>query len=303
MVDVIVVGAGVAGMTAALNCLRNGMSVTVLEEDTFGGQIALSPRVENFPTVMASKGSDLADSLFNQITEHGATVELEKVLKVEKNGKIFTVTTDYNCYSCRAVIIAAGVKHRHLKIESESQLIGHGVSYCALCDGAFYKGEEVALIGDANSALQYALLLSEYCPKVHMFTLFDRFFGDEVLIKAVNARKNIVVTNNCNVVDFRQSNGELIGFDYIKDGKEKLTFDVKAVFVAIGQVPDNKKFAELVQLDKEGFIEAGEECLTSCEGVFAAGDCRTKKVRQLTTAAADGAVAAFNACNYILANN
>ena len=165
--DIIIIGAGPAGMTAALNCLRAGKTALVLECETFGGQIALSPRVENFPSYKLASGVEIMDKLYEQISDWGAEIELERVLSVKKDGKVFTVTTDYGAHTCKAVIIATGCKHRRIGVEREEELVGNGVSYCALCDGAFYAGEDVAVIGDANTALQYALLLSGYCKNVH----------------------------------------------------------------------------------------------------------------------------------------
>lgn len=190
MVDVIVIGSGVAGMTAALNALRNGKSVLVLEQETIGGQIAFSPRVENFPTIKSISGMELADKLYDQISDLGADVQLEKVMGIEKEGNDFKVFVEDNkVYDCHSVIIATGVKHRRLTIPNEEELSGKGVSYCALCDGAFFKGEEVALIGDGNTALQYALLVASYCPKVYVCTLFDKFFGDAALVEALKEAK------------------------------------------------------------------------------------------------------------------
>lgn len=297
MRDVIVIGAGAAGMTAALYVLRNGKSVLVLEQETVGGQIAGSPRVENFPSVKEISGLDLADNLFDQITALGAEFELETVLKVEKNDDVFTVTTDYGSHEARAVIIATGVKHKKLAFPNEERLDGHGISYCAICDGAFYAGKEAALVGDGNTALQYALLLSNYCTKVYVYTLFDRFFGDASLEKNLRDRKNVEIRPNtalCSYIGER----ELEGFVYREDGEEKRHM-IDALFVAIGQTPDNGRFADIAELDGDGYFASGESCETRTDGLFVAGDCRAKKVRQLTTAAADGACAAMGACAYI----
>lgn len=297
MSDIIVIGAGAAGMTAALYALRNGKSVTVLEEETFGGQIANSPRVENFPTVKEISGGDLADRLFEQITALGAEVELEKALGIEKKGKGFVVKTEYAEREAKSVIIAAGVKHKHLRFANEEELTGNGISYCAICDGPFYTGEEVALVGDGNTALQYGILLSGYCPKVYVYTLFDRFFGDEALVKTLLSKKNVIWKPNTALTEYIGSD-KLEGFRYKENGEIK-EHRIGALFVAIGQVPDNKKFTNLVELDQDGYVAADETCATSCDGVFVAGDCRAKKIRQLTTAAADGAVSALAACAYI----
>ncbi len=296
----IVIGAGTAGMTAALNALRNGKTVLVLEKETVGGQISFSPRVENFPTIMAISGAELSDRLFEQIMSHGADFELEKVTGVEKNGDIFTVTTEYGAHEGRTVIIATGASPRRIGVEGESELVGHGVSYCALCDGAFYKDEEVALIGDANTALQYALFLTGYCKKVHVCTLFDRFFADKAHVDNLMTKDNVAVYHNLSLREFLSENGELTGlvFENTTD-KSEFRLPVKAVFIAIGQVPDNKAFANLCDIDKNGYVIAGDDGKTRTDGLFVAGDCRTKSVRQLATAAADGAIAATNASLYL----
>lgn len=299
MYDIIIIGGGAAGMTSALYALRNGKKVLVLESESLGGQIATSPRLENYPSIKAISGEQFADNLFEQITSMGADFEIEKAVRVDKHDGIFTVVTEYNTYEAKSVIIAAGVKHKHLRTKSDrNDLVGKGVYYCAICDGAFYKGKEVAVIGDANTALQYCLLLSSYCKKVYVYTLFDKFFGDKTLIKAVKSKENIEWRPETSVIDF-------IGEDYLtaieyknKDG-EILRHELPAVFVAIGQIPDNKPFENLVDLDKDGYIVADETCRTRTEGLFVAGDCRTKAVRQVVTAVADGGVAATNACLYL----
>lgn len=297
--DIIVIGAGPAGMTAALNCLRAGNTVLVLESDSFGGQIAYSPRVENFPSYQKIAGAELMDKLYEQISEWGAQIELEKAEKIVKTGKTFTLTTDYNNYECKSIILATGVKPRKIGVEREDELVGSGVSYCALCDGAFYTGEDVVVIGDANTALQYSLVLSGYCKSVHICTLFDKFFGDKALLDLVLARPNVKYTHNLSLKEF-------IGDDELEALRfentvthEQVIVDAKCAFICIGQVPNNKAFEDLVQLDKAGYIVADENCTTSCDGIFVAGDCRTKKIRQLVTAASDGSIAAFNACNYV----
>ena len=300
MYDIIVVGAGAAGMTAALYALRNSKTVLVLESESLGGQIANSPRLENYPSILEISGEQFADNLFNQITEHGADFEIEKVVEViKREDGTFLVKTEYNEYEAKSVIIAAGVKHKHLRTRSErDDLVGKGVYYCAICDGAFYKAREVALIGDANTALQYALLLSGICKKVYIYTLFDKFFADKSLVDAMFKKDNIEWRPNTSVVDY-VGEDELTAIVYKdKDGEEK-THEIPAVFVAIGQVPDNKAFSNLVDIDSQGYIISDETCKTRTEGVYVAGDCRTKAVRQVVTAVADGGVAATNACVYI----
>lgn len=298
MFDIIIIGGGMAGMTAALYALRNNKKVLIIEKESIGGQIATSPKVENYPTHKSLSGSELADQLFEQICDLGVDFELENVLEIKKEDNTFKVTTNYNEYQSKAVILATGVKHRKLNIPNEENLIGKGVYYCAICDGPFYKGQDVALIGDANSAMQYALMLAGYCKNVHMFTLFDRFFGEKTLEDAVRRTDNIKIMHNVHAVDFI-GDGELEKIVFEKDNKERFEFETKAVFVAIGQIPDNKAFEGLVDIDKAGYIMADETCLTKTEGLFVAGDCRTKEIRQVTTAIGDGATAATKACKYL----
>ena len=298
MTDLIVIGAGVAGMTASLYALRNGKSVTLLEKSNLGGQISQSPRVENFPTIESISGSELADRFFEQITKMGVDFVFGEVLSLEKIGDIFVVKTEFDQLEARAVIIASGVEHRKLNLENEENLIGHGISYCALCDGAFYAGDEVVLIGDGNTALQYALLLSSQCKGVHVVTMFDKFFGDKNLVNALLKKENVKITHNAKLVELIGKN-ELEGLVFEDTQKQRFTLKSKALFVAIGQVPNNKIYSQLVDLSKDGYIIANENMETKTRGLFVAGDCRLKKVRQLTTACSDGAIAATSASTYL----
>lgn len=298
MYDIIIIGAGMAGMTAALYALRTGRSVLILEAETVGGQIANSPRVENYPTIEAIGGSELSNRLFEQVLALGCEFELERVLHIDKVAeRQFVVTTDYGTHLGRSIILAGGAKHRPLGLEREQDLVGKGVSYCAVCDGPFFKGEDVALIGGANSALQYALALAGYCNSVHMLVMLDYFMGEQALIQAVQSTPNIHIYMQTVCTRFLGEN-EVEGV-HIRNQQGEMDIPVKGVFIAIGQMPDNKAFDNLVQLDRQGYIVADESCRTTTDGVFAAGDCRTKAVRQLTTAAADGAVAAIAACSYL----
>lgn len=299
--DIIVVGAGTAGMTAALYALRNGKSVLVLESESMGGQIAFSPKVENFPSHKSVSGAELADMMYDQISGLGAEIELEKALSVIKNSEgNFTVKTEYGDHDGRAVIIATGVRHRNIGVDGEEELIGKGVSYCATCDGPFFAGEEVALIGDGNTALQYAVMLAGYCKKVTVCTLFDKFFGEARLVSTLRSKENVEVIHNVSLQKFITADGKLSALAFRRTTDETdFVLPTRAVFICVGQIPANEAFADLIELDDKGFIVAEEDCKTGCDGVFAAGDCRTKKVRQLTTAAADGATAAVNACAYI----
>ena len=298
--DVIVIGAGAAGMTSALYALRNSKTVLVLESESLGGQVAMSPRLENYPSIKVISGEEFADNLFEQITALGAGLEIEKVVGINKvkEGE-FIVKTEYNEFSSKSVIIAAGVKHKHLRTKSNREdLVGRGVYYCAICDGAFYKGQEVAVIGDANTALQYSLLLSSYCKKVYIYTLFDKFFGDKAHVQALLSKENIEWRPNTAVCDFIGED-ELTAIEYKDKDGNICTHELPAVFIAIGQVPDNKAFEPYVDLDKDGYIIADETCKTKTDGLYVAGDCRTKSVRQVVTAVADGGVAATNASLYI----
>lgn len=302
--DVLVVGGGIAGMTCAIYALRNNKKTLILEKESFGGQIANSPKVENFPTIKSISGLELSDKVFEQISDLGVDFELDKVVSIEKENDIFIVSGEYGSYRSKTVVIASGLKHKTLSLPDEEDYIGKGVSYCAVCDGPFYKGEEVVLIGDGNTALQYALLLSSYCKKVKVCTLFDRFFGDESHVSALKKKENVEVITDVSakelVTDGKKVNGVLF--------EDRLTKTTKiipcdGVFVAIGQVPENQAYQNLVDLDKYGYIVSDEKCLTKTDGLFVAGDCRTKSVRQLTTASSDGAIAGLNACNYILKNS
>ncbi len=299
MIDIIVIGGGAAGMTAALYAKRSGKDVLILEKESFGGQIAGSPKVENFPSIKEISGIELSNNMFEQILDLGVSFECENVLSVTKEDDIFTVTTDYNTYKAKAVIIASGVKHRTINVEGETELIGKGVSYCAVCDGAFYQGEEVSVIGDANSALQYALMLADICPKVNLCMLFDRMFADDTLIKKLENKQNILVYKEISLEKFITNNDvlEALHFRHTKTN-ERIIIPSKAVFIAIGQVPSNEAFKELAELDDKGYI-ISTDTTTKTKGLYVAGDCRTKKVRQLTTAVGDGATAAINAVNYL----
>ena len=299
MHDIIVIGAGTAGMTAALYALRNGKSVLLIEGECVGGQIANSPRVENFPSVKAISGSEFSDKLYEQIKALGAELELERAEEIQKNKDIFTVKTDSGAHEARAVIIATGSKHKKIGVEREEELTGSGVSYCAVCDGPFYSGDDVAIVGDANTALQYGILLSGYCNKVYVCTWMDKFFGDKALEDTLLQKPNVEWIKNVTLSAF-EGDEELSAcvFDERDTGKKR-SLPVKACFIAIGQEPDNAPFKNVVKLDGNGYVIADEDCTTKTAGVFVAGDCRTKNIRQLTTAVADGASAAIAACKYL----
>ncbi len=299
MVDVLIVGGGIAGMTAALYASRNNKSVLIIEREAFGGQIAQSPKVENFPTISSISGLELSERLFSQISEQSVDFEVDDVKSISKDNGVFTLSCEYGEYKGKSVIIACGVKHKSLRVDGIEDLKGKGIHYCAVCDGPFYKGQDVLLIGDGNTALQYALLLSDYCSKVTVCTMFDRFFGDENHVLALKAKSNIAVKHNIvSVGVLGEGKLSAVKFKNLKNGEE-IILPTNALFVAIGQVPDNAPFVSLCELDKDGYIIADESCKTKTAGLFVAGDCRTKSVRQLTTAASDGAIAALSAVSYL----
>jgi len=298
MYDCIVVGGGPAGMTAALYLLRSGKTVLILEKEAFGGQAAKSPRLENFPSIKSIAGLEFCDQLFEQITELGAEFEVEDAMKIEKKDDVFFVTTDYNQYEAKSVILATGCHHRKLGLEREDELVGHGISYCAVCDGAYFNGKDVLLIGDANTALQYAILLAQTSPKVTVATLFDGFFADPILVERLKALPNIEIFHNLEAVKFL-GNPDLTAVEFIHTKtKESKTIPCAGCFIAIGQIPDNERFANLVELQK-GFIVTDEDMATKTPGLFACGDCRVKKIRQVVTATNDGAIAGLSAFSYL----
>ena len=299
MYDIIIVGGGPAGLTAAVYALRGGRSVVVIEKNGFGGQIAYSPKVENIPGTLQISGAAFADQLVEQAMHLGADMELETVTHIRKEDGIFRVhTEDGAVFEGRSVILALGVKHRMLGLEGEADLIGRGLSFCAVCDGAFYAGQDVAMIGGGNSALQEALLLSEICNKVTVIQNLAHFTGEKKLADALMEKENVEVCFATTVTGYLQENGDLTGLALQgPDGNSQIA--VTGAFLAVGLVPENKAFAEFARLNDWGYFDSGEDCRTHTEGLFVAGDCRSKRIRQVVTAAGDGAVAATAACMYL----
>ena len=299
MYDIIIIGGGPAGLTAALYALRAGKSVLVIEKSTFGGQITWSPKVENFPTIPSVSGAELGDRLTSQVLEQGAEIELDEVVSVELDGDIKRVKTDFGgTFEAKALIIAAGARPRTLGVPGEDALMGAGVCFCAVCDGAFYKDRPVAVNGGGNSALQDAMLLSDTCSKVYLIHRRDTFRGEARLVEALRARENVEFVLNSSVTALIGQD-ELSGIIVTDDKGTSREISVDGLFVAIGHAPDNGVFSELIDLDKGGYADSDESCTTKTPGVFVAGDCRKKSVRQLTTAAADGSCAALAACRYV----
>lgn len=301
MYDIIIVGAGPAGLTAALYARRAEKHVLILEKDTFGGQITFSPKIENYPGYAEISGNALADMLIEQVLAQGAEIELGLVTKVvpEEDGTKTVVTEDGTAYNARAVIIANGARHRMLGIPGEAALVGKGISFCAVCDGAFYKGKEVAVVGGGNTALQEAVLLSDGCRKVTVIQNLDHFTGEEKLQSILRKRENVELITGAVVSGFEMEEGELTAIRCTgSDGKE-FRRKLDGLFIAIGLAPDNESFANVAELDAGGYFVSGEDCRTATAGVFIAGDCRVKRIRQITTAAADGSIAALAACAYL----
>ena len=295
--DILIVGGGPAGLTAAIYARRAGKSVLVLEKEAFGGQIASSPRVDNFPGCYGVSGAELAERLFSQAEALGARLELEEVQAI-RPGTPHTVTTDYGTYTASALILATGMKHRTLGLPGEDAL--SGVSYCAVCDGAFYQGRPVAVVGGGDTALQEALFLSARCSKVTLIHRRDLFRGESRLVEQLRGRDNVEFLLSAAVEKLHAGPEGLTGLT-VRDlkGDQTLELAVDGLFVAVGQQPQNQLFANLVMTDDRGYFLAGEDCATSLPGVFAAGDCRVKSVRQLTTAVGDGAVAGLAASRYV----
>ena len=295
--DIIIIGGGPAGLTAALYAKRANKSVVVIEKATFGGQITFSPKVENIPGFVSLSGNEFAEKLVEQVIGAGVDFEMCEVLSI-KDGDIKTVITDDGEINGKAVIIATGAKHRLLGLPNEENLIGNGISFCAVCDGAFYKDKTVAVIGGGNSALVEAILLADLVKKLYVVQNLAFLTGEPKLIEQLTAKPNVEVILNT-VVDTIKGDTELEGITVKNADGEFSELVLDGMFVAIGLVPQNDVVAGIVNLDERGYIIAGEDTLTNAKGFFAAGDCRTKSVRQVTTAAADGAVAALAACDYV----
>lgn len=299
MYDIIIVGAGTAGLSAAVYGIRAGKSVLLLEANSYGGQIINTPEVENYPGIKHISGFEFATNLYEQAIGLGALIEYEKVIKIINKEEHKVVITEKKEYECKSVILATGAKNRPLGIKKESEFIGAGVSYCATCDGAFFRGKDVAVVGGGNTALEDALFLSNYCSKVFIIHRRESFRGEEKLLSKLQEKENVSFVLNSNVVNIigeGKVESVIVKDKYTKAEQEII---ISGLFVAIGQIPDNKAFSDLIEIDEVGYISASEDCRTKVPGIFTAGDCRTKAVRQLTTAASDGAVAGLAACEYI----
>jgi len=298
MYDIIIIGAGPAGLTAAIYAARAEKRVLLIEKETFGGQITYSPKVDNYPGFISVSGNEIADKFLEQAMGLGVEIELCEATSIT-GGDIKTVSTTSGDFTAKAVIIATGSKHRRLGVDGEEELIGEGISYCAVCDGAFYKGKNVAVIGGGNTALQDAVLLSESCAHVTIVQNLPMLTGEASLISALKKRDNVSYIYDT-VVEGLTGDASLkaIKLRNTATGATR-ELEIDGMFVAIGQVPENEPFKNVAPLDSRGYIVAGEDCTIQTPGVFVAGDCRTKSIRQVTTATADGASAALAAVRYI----
>ena len=299
MYDIIVIGAGPAGMTAAIYARRAAKTVLVLEAVNYGGQILNTPDIENYPVEAHISGFDFAAKVYEQAKALGAEFVFEKAVGIcEEDGKKVIVTTK-NRYEAGAVILATGSENRKLGLEDEDKLVGRGVSYCATCDGNFYRKKVVAVVGGGNTALEDALFLSDLAEKVYLIHRRDSFRGEETNVNRLKEKGNVEFVYHANVTRLiAEKRLKAIEITDKLDGSVR-TIELNGLFVAVGRVPENQNFASLVKLDDSGYVVAGEDCHTSCEGIFVAGDNRTKTLRQLVTATADGAMAATEAVKYI----
>lgn len=298
MYDVVIIGAGPAGLTAAIYTRRAAKKVLVLEAKVYGGQIVNTLDIENYPAEEHISGYDFATKLYNQAKNLGAEIVFEKVISIEANGKQKKVITTDNVYEAGSVIIATGSENKKLGLPNEDQLIGKGISYCATCDGAFYKNKKVAVVGGGNTALEDALYLADVAEKVYLIHRRSEFRGEDSTVSRLKGKENIQFVLNSNVTKLNAGN-KLESIEVAStDGKVR-AIEIDGLFVAIGRIPESKAFANLIKLDDAGYIEADEKCHTNVDGIFVAGDSRTKDVRQLVTAVSDGAIAATEAVKYI----
>lgn len=301
--DIAIIGAGPAGLTAALYAARAGKRVVLLEKDSIGGQIVFSPMVDNYPALPHISGAEFANQLYEQVEALNAEIASEEVTGITADGSAFVISTDAGKWNARSVILATGVKHRALGLDGEEELVGAGISYCAVCDGAFYADRDVAVVGGGDTALQDAIFLANTCRKVTLLVRRDHFRGEVTYVENLKKYDNIEVKFNSSVSAFLTDNGLLTGITVYNNqtgNSERMELD--GLFLAVGQEPCGRMFSDIADIDEAGYFLSGEQCMTKTPGVFTAGDCRFKAVRQLTTAVGDGAVAALAACAWIDSN-
>lgn len=297
MTDVLIIGAGPAGLTAAIYAARAGLTAKVFDKNMYGGQLAISSEIENYPSVLKADGVELATNMYTHATSLGTEVVFEEVTGLDVTGDIKKVTTTANTYEGKTIILAGGAARRKLNVPGEAEFFGQGVSYCATCDGAFYRDKTVAIVGGGNTALEDALFLSNNCKKVYLIHRRDEFRGEQVLQDAVFARDNIEIIYSATVASIEGEGSVRQCTVNTKEGQR--TLDINGIFVAVGLIPESALFKDMLPLSAEGYVEADESCTTSIPGVFVAGDIRTKPLRQIVTACADGATAAVAAATYL----
>lgn len=293
MYDVIIIGAGPAGLSAGIYAIRSGLDTLILDKSSWGGQTILSAEIENYPAVPNVTGPDFAQKMYDQLTSLGGIIKLEEVKELNLHEK--KAVTNGNVYEAKAIIIAAGLKRRLLGCPGEGRLTGRGVSYCAICDGRFFTGKDVVVAGGGNTAMEDALYMSAYCRNITIICRKGSMKGEEKLKQAIEKKENIRIIYHANVVEIK---GEKMVEEAVLDNGQRL--ETSAVFVAIGYEADSGFLSSDLKMTKEGYVVAGEDCRTNIPGVFIAGDLRTKNVRQIVTAAADGAVAALGAAADLL---
>ena len=298
MHDIIVVGAGPAGLTSAIYARRANKKVLVLEAKAYGGQIINTLDIENYPANNHISGFDLATNMYNQAKELGTEFVFDKVIEIKNYSKYKEVVTNNGKYKCKALILATGSENRKLGLVNEGDLVGKGVSYCATCDGAFYKGKIVAVVGGGNTALEDAIYLSDIASRVYLIHRRNTFKGEESTLNKLKEKDNITFIYNSNVTKLNGSY-KLDSIEVMDIDNNRKELKISALFIAVGQIPENQNFAKIINLDDKGYIIAKENCHTNRKGIFVAGDARTKNLRQLVTATSDGAVASTEAIKYI----
>jgi len=298
MYDIIIVGAGPAGLTSAIYASRASKKILVLEAKNYGGEIINTLDIENYPVEPHISGFDFATKIYNQAKDLGAEILFEKVINIKDLGNEKEVITTKNTYHTKAIILATGSETRKLGLDNEDELVGKGISYCATCDGAFYKNKIVAVVGGGNTALEDALYLTDLASKVYLIHRRDEFRGENKTLEQLKEKKNIKFIYNSNITKLNK-NDKLESIEITNNDGTKRTINIDGLFVAIGRIPENQNFSSLINLDKNGYIIAKEDCSTNTPGIFAAGDNRVKEVRQLVTATSDGAIAAISAIKYV----
>ncbi len=295
--DIIIIGCGISGMTAAIYALRSDKSVLILEKESIGGQISSSPLIENYPGYQKISGMELSNNLYEQVINLGGVIELEEVTEIKIGKEKEVITTD-NTYKSDAIIIATGAKHRLLGLENEINLIGNGIHFCVTCDGAFYKDKDVCVVGGGNSAVTNALMLSDICKNVYIIQNLDDLTAEKTLKDRINKKENVTIYYESSVKEIKgEEELEEIVIS-TKDEKEK-KLKVDGMFISIGLEPQSNFVKQLLKVNNFDYIESDENCMTNIKGIFVAGDVRSKKVRQLTTAVNDGTIAAIEAVEYI----